>query len=223
MEWSEFFLAFAETLGMTAIATVLAYLVGMPLGILLYSTGKKGLKPNKWLNLVLGFLTNVLRSVPCLILIIVLIPLTKGVFGRATGEWYTMIIPLFFASFAYVGRVVESSLNEVDPGVVEASRSMGASTFQIITKVLLKEARPSLLIGVAISTVSILGYTAFAYDFGAGGLIARAYSIYHNYPMNYLSRPDIWLILILIVVLVQAIQELGLFLAKRTDKRRFAK
>ncbi|MCR5079002.1 MAG: ABC transporter permease subunit [Bacilli bacterium] len=208
---------------MTAIATVLAYLVGMPLGILLYSTGKKGLKPNKWLNLVLGFLTNVLRSVPCLILIIVLIPLTKGVFGRATGEWYTMIIPLFFASFAYVGRVVESSLNEVDPGVVEASRSMGASTFQIITKVLLKEARPSLLIGVAISTVSILGYTAFAYDFGAGGLIARAYSIYHNYPMNYLSRPDIWLILILIVVLVQAIQELGLFLAKRTDKRRFAK
>ncbi|MCR5078330.1 MAG: ABC transporter permease subunit [Bacilli bacterium] len=208
---------------MTAIATVLAYLVGMPLGILLYSTGKKGLKPNKWLNLALGFLTNVLRSVPCLILIIVLIPLTKGVFGRATGAWYTMIIPLFFASFAYVGRVVESSLNEVDPGVVEASRSMGASTFQIITKVLLKEARPSLLIGVAISTVSILGYTAFAYDFGAGGLIARAYSIYHNYPMNYLSRPDIWLILILIVVLVQAIQELGLFLAKRTDKRRFAK
>ena len=94
---------------------------------------------------------------------------------------------------------------------------------QIITKVLLREARPSLLIGVSITTVSILGYTAFAYDFGAGGLIARAYSIYHNHPIDYLSRPEIWVILFLIVILVQAIQELGLFLAKRTDKRRIAK
>ncbi|MCR5490691.1 MAG: ABC transporter permease [Bacilli bacterium] len=223
MEWNEFFLSLGETVGMTLIATVLAYLFGLPLGVLLYSTGKKGLHPNKWINGVAGFVTNVLRSVPCLLLIIILIPLTRGVFGRATGEWYTMIIPLFVAAFAYVGRVVESSFNEVDPGVIEASRSMGASTMQIIVKVLMREARPSLLVGVAITTVSILGYTAFAYDFGAGGLIAMAYSVYHNNPMTYLSRPEIWVILLLIVILVQAIQELGLFLAKRTDKRRFAK
>lgn len=223
MEWNEFFIALGETVGMTVLSALLAYLVGLPLGILLYNTGKKGLHPNKAVNFIVGLLVNVLRSVPCLILIIILIPLTRGVFGRATGEWYTMIIPLFFASFAYVGRVVESSLNEVDQGVVEAAKSMGASSFQIVTKVLMREARPSLLIGVALSTISILGYTAFAFDFGAGGLIARAYSIYHNHPMNYLSRPDIWVILALIVVVVQVIQEVGLRLAKRTDKRRIAK
>lgn len=223
MEWNEFFIALGETVGMTVLSALLAYLVGLPLGILLYNTGKKGLHPNKVVNFIVGLLVNVLRSVPCLILIIILIPLTRGVFGRATGEWYTMIIPLFFASFAYVGRVVESSLNEVDQGVVEAAKSMGASSFQIVTKVLMREARPSLLIGVALSTISILGYTAFAFDFGAGGLIARAYSIYHNHPMNYLSRPDIWVILALIVVVVQVIQEVGLRLAKRSDKRRIAK
>ena len=223
MEWNEFFLALGETVGMTVIATILAYVVGTPLGILLYATGKKGIKPNKAVNFIVGILVNTLRSVPCLILIIILIPLTRGVFGRATGAWYTMIIPLFFASFAYVGRVVESSLNEVDQGVVEAARSMGASSGQIITKVLLREARPSLLLGLSLSTISILGYTAFAFDFGAGGLIARAYSIYNNHPMNYLSRPDIWVILFLIVVVVQVIQEVGLRLSKKTDKRRIAK
>ena len=223
MEWNEFFLALGETVGMTVIATILAYLVGMPLGILLYMTGKKGLKPNRALNFAIGILVNTLRSVPCLILIIILIPLTRGVFGRATGAWYTMIIPLFFASFAYVARVIEASLNEVDQGVVETARSMGASTFQIVWKVLLREARPSLVLGLSLSTISILGYTAFAFDFGAGGLIARAYSIYNNHPMNYLSRPDIWVILILIVIVVQVIQELGLYRSKQIDKRRIAK
>ncbi len=223
MNWPEFFTALGETIGMTLIATILAYLVGVPLGILLYSTGRKGVRPNRAVNIILGVLTNLLRSVPCLLLIILLIPLTRAIFGRATGQWYTMIIPLFVASFAYVSRLVESSLSEVDPGVVEAAKSMGASTFQIIFRVLLKEARPSLLLGVAISTVSILGYTAFAYDFGAGGLISQAYSVYHNSPSKYLSKPEIWVILILIVALVQAIQELGLFLAKRTDKRRITK
>lgn len=223
MEWNEFFIAVLETVGMTLIATALAYLVGLPLGVLLYVTGKKGLKPKPVLNFAIGTIVNILRSIPCLILIIVLIPLTRGVFGRATGAWFTMIIPLFFASFAYVGRVVETSLNEVDQGVVEAAKSMGASSMQIIVKVLLREARPSLILGLALSTISILGYTAFAYDFGAGGLIARAYSIYHNYPMNYLSRPEIWVILVLIVVVVQIIQEVGLILSKKTDKRRIAK
>jgi len=212
-----------ETVGMTLIAAILAYIVGLPLGTLLYVTGKKGLKPNRVLNFILGGIVNILRSIPCLILIIVLIPLTRATFGTATGKWFTMIIPLFFASFAYVARVVESSLNEVDQGVVEASRSMGASTFQIIAKVLYVEARPSLLLGVALTSISILGYTAFAYDFGAGGLIARAYSIYRSHPMTYLSRPELWVILLLIVIVVQVLQEAGLRLAKKLDKRKIAK
>ena len=141
MDWHEFGVAIGETVAMTLISTFLAYLVGLPLGILLYNTGKKGLSPNRPVNLIVGILVNILRSIPCLILIIVLIPLTRGVFGRATGAWYAMIIPLFFASFAYVSRVVETSLNEVDQGVVEAAKSMGASRSQIIMKVLLSEAR----------------------------------------------------------------------------------
>ena len=223
MEWNEFFIALGETVGMTLIAAVLAYVVGLPLGTLLYVTGKKGLKPCKPLNFILGAIVNVLRSIPCLLLIILLIPLTRATFGTATGKWYTMVIPLFFASFAYVARVVETSLNEVDQGVVEASRSMGASSFQIITKVLYVEARPSLLLGVALSSISILGYTAFAYDFGAGGLIARAYALYRSHPMTYLSRPELWVILLLIVIVVQVLQEAGLRLSKATDKRRIAK
>lgn len=222
MDWNEFFIALGETLGMTVIATALAYLVGLPLGVLLYDTGKKGMHPNKALNFIVGVLTNILRSIPCLLLIIVLIPLTKGMFGRATGAWYAMIIPLFFASFAYVARIVETSFNEVDQGVIEAAKSMGASPMQIITKVLFREARPSLILGVSLASISILGYTAFAYDFGAGGLIARAYSIYHNHPMNYFDSPELWIILVLIVVVVQVIQEVGLHLSKKLDKRRIA-
>ena len=212
-----------ETISMTLISTILAYIVGVPLGVILSITSKKGIKENKWVNIPLGFFINIMRSIPCLLLIIILLPLTRSVFLKGTGAWYTMIIPLFFASFGFVSRIVEESLNEVDVGVIEAARSMGASTMQIIKKVLFKEAKPSLITGLAVSTISILGYTAFAYDFGAGGLISTAYSFYANHTGNYMSYPNVWIVILLIVIIVQIIQETAILISKKVDKRRKAK
>lgn len=212
--------AAGETLAMTSIATALAYLAGFPLGVLLAATSKKGLRPNKWINVPLGVAVNVMRSIPCLLLIAILMPLTRAALGKGSGEWYTMIIPLFFASFAFVSRLVEGSLNEVDAGAIEAAKSMGASDLFIIRRVLIREAKPQLYNGLALSAIAILGYTAFAYDIGAGGLIASAYGFYTNHTGDYLSQPDIWVIIAIIVVLVQIIQETGLYIEKKTDKRR---
>jgi D-methionine transport system permease protein len=117
---------------MTIISTFLSYLVGWPLGIILNVTSKNGLRPKKVLNLILGFFINVMRSIPCLLLIVILMPLTRLIFSTGSGHWYTMIIPLFFSSFAYVSRMVETSYNEVDGGVIEMARSLGASDYQII-------------------------------------------------------------------------------------------
>lgn len=220
MNYQNLLVASGQTLLMTVISTFLAYLVGLPLGVLLNVTSKKGLHPNRWINLPLGTLINIMRSIPCLILIAILMPLTRAVVGRGSGEWYTMIIPLFAASFAFVSRLVEGALNEVDEGAVEAVRSMGASDGFIIKNVLFKEARPHLYNGLALSAITILGYTAFAYDLGAGGLIAAAYSYYTNHTGDYLGHPDIWVIILLVVVIVQLIQEIGLWVEKKTDKRR---
>ena len=216
MNWTELLIAGGETLGMTLIGTILAYLVGLPLGILLQVTSKKGIYANKWINVPLGLFVNIMR------LIILLVPINRGIFGTSTGEWYVMILPLFVASFAFVSRVVETSLNEVNSGVIEVAKSMGASNSQIITKVLLKEAKPALISGCAISAISILGYTAFAYDFSGGGLIALAYAFYLGHPSNLFSSPDLYVIIFIIVVLVQIIQESGLFISKKLDKRRKA-
>ena len=220
MDFQTFMLGLGETIGMTVISTFLAYIVGLPLGVLLNITSKTGIKPNRYINISLGILVNILRSIPCLLLIIILIPLNSSIFGRATGRWFTMIIPLFFASFAYVARVVEQSLSEVDYGEVEAAKSMGASSFQIIVKVMLRESVPSLILGGAVTMVTLLGYTSFAFDFGAGGLISQAYSVYRSNSVNYLQKPEIWIILVLIVVVVQVIQEIGLVSAKKIDKRK---
>ena len=143
-----------------------------------------------------------------------------------------MIIPIFVAAFGFVARIVESSLNEVDGGVIEAAKSMGASTWQIIKKVLVVEAKPSLINGIAVATINIIGFTAFAYDFGAGGLISKAYSFYKNNAKYFVSydqffkNPDLINLLIsvlLIIILVQVIQELGQQISKKIDKRRKAK
>ena len=211
--------AFLETCLMVLIATFLAYLVGLPLGILLYVTGKNGLVKNKIVNSIVGVIVNILRSIPCLLLIVLLMPLTRLILRFGTGHWYSIIIPLFFASFPFVARLVEQSLQEVDAGVIEASKSLGASNFQIIKHVILVEAKPSLIGGVAVAMVSILGYTAFAYDIAAGGLISYAYSIYTNNtsdPWNI----KIWVVIILIILIVQIIQEIGLFISRKLDKRR---
>ena len=212
--------AFYETVLMTVISTSLAYLVGLPLGVLLNVTSKNGLRPNKFINTVLGIVVNFLRSIPCLILTVILIPLNRSIFGTASGSFYTMIIPLFFSSFAYVSRIVEQSLNEVDNGEIEAIRSLGASDFFIIRKVLLVEARSSLVLGIGVTLVNVIGYTSFAYNLGAGGLISQIWSYYTKHTSDFTSTFLFWFLIILVVLIVQLFQELSLFISKKIDKRR---
>lgn len=212
--------AFYETVLMTIISTSLAYLVGLPLGVLLNVTSKNGLRPNKFINTVLGIIVNFLRSIPCLILTVILIPLNRSIFGTASGSFYTMIIPLFFSSFAYVSRIVEQSLNEVDNGEIEAIRSLGASDFFIIRKVLLVEARSSLVLGIGVTLVNVIGYTSFAYNLGAGGLISQIWSYYTKHTSDFTSTFLFWFLIILVVLIVQLFQELSLFISKKIDKRR---
>ena len=201
-----------ETLYMTIVSSLFAYLLGLPLGILLVVTDKNGILSKPSLNQVLGFAINILRSVPFLILLILVIPITRFLIGRVIGST-AAIVPLVIASAPYVARLVEASIKEVDPGIVEAAESMGASPFQIISKVLLPEAKPALLNGAAIAT--ILGYSAMAGFVGGGGLgdIAIRYGL-HRYQM------DIMLITVgILVIVVQIMQELGERLSKRFDKR----
>ena len=212
--------AFYETVLMTVISTSLAYLVGLPLGVLLNVTSKNGLRPNKFINTILGIIVNFLRSIPCLILTVILILLNKSIFGTASGSFYTMIIPLFFSSFAYVSRIVEQSLNEVDNGEIEAIRSLGASDFFIIRKVLLVEARSSLVLGIGVTLVNVIGYTSFAYNLGAGGLISQIWSYYTKHTSDFTSTFLFWFLIILVVLIVQLFQELSLFISKKIDKRR---
>lgn len=209
-----------ETLLMTIISTILAYIVGLPLGVYLSVTAKNGLRPNKIVNIILGGIVNFLRSVPCLILTVILLPLNRLILGRGTGAWYTMILPLFFATFAYVARIVEQSLNDVDSGEIEAIKSMGATDWFLIWKVIIPEARSSLITGVAVTLVNVLGYTSFAYNIGAGGLISEIWSYYTKNTANFLTSYIFWLMILIVVVLVKVVQELGLFLAKKSDKRK---
>ena len=139
MNLENLFSALLETLLMTGISTLLAYLIGLPIGVLLNITSKKGIKPNKVVNSIVGTIVNILRSIPCLLLIIILIPLSNVILGKGewSGHWYSMIIPLVFTSFAFVARMVEQALNEVDAGEVEAIKSLGASNWQLITKVII--------------------------------------------------------------------------------------
>lgn len=220
MSAHEIWVAFYETFLMTFISTALAYLVGLPLGIILNVTGKNGIHKNRAVNFVLGIIVNFLRSVPCLILTVLLIPLNRAIVQRGSGVWYAMILPLFFSTFAYVARIVEQSLNDVDNGEIEAIRSLGASDWQIITKVIVPESRPSLLLGVAVTLVNVIGYTSFAYNLGAGGLISEIWSFYVRHTGNFLVQSAFWIMIVLVVVLVQIIQELGLYLTKKIDKRR---
>lgn len=219
----ELLVATLETLGMTLISTLLAYLVGLPLGVILNMTSKNGIKPNRGVNLVLGIIVNILRSIPCMILVVILIPLTEVVTGAFIGTWKAMIVPLFFASFAYVARIVEQSLNEVPAEEIEGIKSLGANTWQIITKVLIHEARPSLVAGLAVTAVNIVGYTAFAYDFYNGGIISYVFAIAGSRQFTHLYEFDIWIPILIIVVIVQIIQESGLIVSKKIDKRRKVK
>lgn len=212
-----------ETLLMTLISTLLAYILGLPCGVLLNVTGKNGLKPCRWLNFTAGLIVNVLRSVPCLIVIVLCIPWTRAWFGKGTGEWFTIIIPMTVCAFGLVSRMVEQSLAEVPAGEIEAVKSLGATDFQLITKVLLPEAKISLITGVAVVAVSVLGYTSFAYNIGAGGLISGIYTFYTRNTGGYLSSATFWVLIVIVVIIVQLIQEAGLKIAKFLDKRRLLK
>ena len=218
MNWANILEAITSTLLMTSISTVIAYIIGLPIGILLYSTSKKGLTPNAVVNSIVGTIVNIFRSIPCLLLIIILIPITNVIFGKGSwsGNWYSMIVPLVFASFAFIARMVEQSLMEVNGGVIEAAKSLGASNGQIILKVLLSEAMPSLISGFAVTVVSIIGYTSFAGYIAGGGLIVEAFNLGY-YGTNKLGM---WLCILFVVVIVQLIQEGGLFISKLLDKRR---
>ena len=222
MNFNDILTMILETLAMVVISGALAYLVGLPLGVLLNVTSSKGLKPCKWLNFVLSLLVNILRSIPCLIVVVLLMPTVRAILGKGTGEWYTIIIPLFVTSFGFVARMVEQSLSEVDKGKVEAVQSLGGTNFQIITKVLLPEARSSLVGGLAVTLVSLLGYTSFAYNISAGGIIAGIWRYYSQNTGDYLEHPVFWIMIIIVILLVQLIQELGLAISKKLDKRRIS-
>ena len=218
MNWTNLLQAIRDTLLMTTISTVIAYIIGLPIGVLLYMTSKKGLKPNKILNSIIGVIVNIFRSIPCLLLLIILIPVTNVIFGNGAwaGNWYSMIVPLVAASFAFIARMVEQSLAEVPYGVIEASKSLGASTSQIVLKVLLSEAKPSLVSGFSVTVVSIIGYTSFAGYIAGGGLIVEAFNL------GYYGTEELgmWLCIMFVVIIVQLIQEGGLYVSKKIDKRR---
>ncbi len=203
-----------ETIYMTVGATVLAYIVGLPLGLVLAATAADGVRPNRGVNLVLGAIVNVLRSVPFLILLYTVIPVTRFVVGTAIGTKAT-IVPLFISAFPFVARLVESSAREVDRGVVEASLSMGASVRQVIRKVILPEALPSLINGAAIATTTILGYSAMAGVAGGGGLGAIAI----NYGYSRHNTAVMLTMCAVIVVVVQCFQSAGTLGARLSDRR----
>ena len=203
-----------ETVYMTLFSTLVAYLIGMPIGILLTVTDKDGIRPIGWLNKSVGFIVNFLRSIPFIILMVAMLPLAKFFVGTSIGN-EAMIVMLIVAAAPYIARIVESSAKEVDKGVLEAAKAMGANNFQIIFKVILPEAKPALIVGAVISTVTVLGYSAMAGTISGGGLgqIAITYG-YQRY------KDDIvWICVLLMVVIVQIIQEFGMWLARRLDKR----
>lgn len=203
------------TLYMVSISTVISYLIGIPLGVILVVTEEGGLYPMKLVHAVLGFLTNIFRTIPFLILLVMVLPITQFLVHTTLGPT-AIIPPLVFAAAPYIARMVESSLKEVDEGVIEAARSMGASRRQIIWKVYLPEAKPSLYIGAAICITSILSYSAMAGFVGGGGLGAIALNYgYYRY------KTDIMIIAVVVLVgIVQIIQEFWMRLAKFSDKRR---
>ena len=204
-----------ETLLMVIVSTIFGYLFGLPLGVALYVSDKDGIKPNRTLYRILDIIVNIGRSIPFIILLILIMPFTRLLVGKTYGTAAT-IVPLTVSAIPFIGRMVESSLKEVDKGVIEAAESMGASTFDIITRVLLVEARPSLINGLTICLGTIVGYSAMAGTVGGGGLgdIAIRYG-YHRY------QTDIMIVTVIIIVLmVQLFQLIGNKLSKSLDRRK---
>ena len=205
---------FATTLYLVVVCSLVSYLIGVPLGVILCVSDQNGIHPNAPLNRILGTVVNIFRSIPFAILLVVALPFTKLLIGTKVGN-NAFLVPLTLSAAPFIARMVESSLKEVDRGVIEATQSMGSSNWQIITKVLIPEAKPSLLVGAAISVTTILGYTPLATLVGGGGMgaIAVQYGLYRfQNDIMYTSS-------ILLVILVQILQEAGMKLAGSVDKR----
>lgn len=203
-----------ETVYMTVVSSFIAYVIGLPLGIILNVTDREGICPVYWLNRILGLIVNFFRSIPFIILMVAMLPVAKRIVGASLGN-KAMIVMLVIAASPYVARMVESSLKEINPGVIEAAQSMGTNNLQIVWKVLLPEAKPSLIVGSVISMVTILGYSAMAATIGGTGLGQIAVSYGHQR-----FHPDVtWCCVFLTVMIVQVIQELGTWIVHKTDKR----
>lgn len=213
--WKEIGLGCWQTLYSSVIATALATIIGIPIGVLLSMTDKNGLIQNKLVNKVLGFAVNVLRSVPFLILFVVVMPFTRAVVGTTIGTVAT-IVPLTLCAAPFVARLTETSIKEVDGGVTEAALACGASLWKTVFGAILPEALPSLLCNLAVTFVTVVGYSAMTGFCGGGGLgaIAVNYGYYRN------NRTVMYVAVLFIIIIVQLFQELGLWLAKRRDKRK---
>ncbi len=203
-----------ESLYMTLFSTLLAYIIGLPMGVVMVLTDKDGIHPMFYLNKTLDIIINILRSIPFLILMILLLPLTRFILGTTIGATAT-VVSLVIAAAPFIARLVESSIKEVDFGVIEAAQSMGASPLEIIRKVFLPEAKPSLIVGSAIAVTTILSYSAMAGILGGGGLGAIAI----NYGWYRYETEIMIVTVILLVIIVQVFQEIGMRLAKKFDKR----
>ena len=203
------------TLYITLLSTLFAIIIGLPLGVILVTGDENGIRPlPKPLMKALNVIINFLRSVPFLILIVVVIPLTRALVGTATGS-VAIIVPLVVAAFPFVARLVESSLRELDPNIIEMAQSMGASTMQIVLRVMLPESVPSLVNNFTLAITTILGYTAMSGAMGGGGLGKIAI----NYGYNRYKYAVLYLAVIVLVLVVQVFQSVGSKLALRLDKR----
>ena len=203
-----------ETLYMTLFSAAMAYVLGLPIGVILCVTDKNGLHPNRAVNTALGSVVNLVRSVPFIILLITVLPFTQWLIGTTLGATAT-VVPLVICAAPFIGRMVEGSLKEVPAGVIEASRAMGTSDFKIIVKTLIPEAMPSLVNGATITVTTILGYTAMAGYVGGGGLGAIAI----NYGYYRYNTPVMLVTVALMVVIVQIFQLVGSGIEKAIDKR----
>ncbi len=204
-----------ETLYAPFLAAIFAYVIGLPLGVLLVIGEESGIRPlPKWLMRTLNTAINLLRSVPFLILMVMVFPLSRLILGTSIGTTAT-IVPLTVAAAPYVARLVEASLREIDRGVIEAAQSMGCSTWQIVTKVMLPECKPSLINGATNASITILGYGAMAGNIGGGGLGAISLMRGHGRGQTLV----LYVAVIILVILVQIIQSIGTALCVKTDKR----
>lgn len=203
-----------ESLYMVFVSTLFAYVFGLPLGIVLVITEKQHILPKPKLNFVLSTIINMMRSVPFIILLIAVIPVTRLITGTSIGPT-AAIVPLVIGAVPFVARMVETSIKEIDKGVIEAALSMGASPMQIVTKVMLPETLPSIILGASITTITLIGYSAMAGTVGGGGLgdIAIRYG-YYRYQNDLM-----FMTIGLLIIIVQGIQSFGTFLSRKVDKK----